>query len=172
MTTPDAPPAAAAADAPPQVTTFATTVTSLVVNPQMTGVNMSFNTSVAVRCQLQVGASSGTYPTKGPITTQVKASNHTLTMGGLTANTLYHYIVQFYDGAGNALDATADATFTTLAAPAGGTAPGTIIGPLIYGTGVPANSMGQDGNFYFRVDGGAGTAIYQRRAGTWVATAA
>lgn len=40
------------------------------------------------------------------------------------------------------------------------------------GQGVPPNALGTDGSFYFRYDGGAGTAIYQRRAGVWVATAA
>lgn len=43
---------------------------------------------------------------------------------------------------------------------------------LLAGTGVPTNSVGQNGDFYFRSDGGAGTAIYQRRGGVWVATAA
>lgn len=41
-----------------------------------------------------------------------------------------------------------------------------------YGTGVPANGSGQNGDLYIRADGGAGTTIYQKRAGAWVATAA
>jgi hypothetical protein len=164
------PPAVTTTDAPSQ---FATTVSSLVVTPQMTGVNVAFNTSVAVRAQLQIGTASGTYTTFiGPITTQPRASGHNLYGYNLANNTLYHYIIQFYDTTGTALDATADATFTTLAAPATGTAPGKIIGPLLYGTGVPANTMGTDGSIYFRADGAAGTTMYQRRAGTWVATAA
>lgn len=44
-------------------------------------------------------------------------------------------------------------------------------GSLRVGSGVPADSMGLDGDFYFRTDGGAGTAIYQRRTGAWVAVA-
>lgn len=38
--------------------------------------------------------------------------------------------------------------------------------------GVPPNALGQDGDVAFRRDGGAGTVIYQRRAGVWVATGA
>jgi hypothetical protein len=39
----------------------------------------------------------------------------------------------------------------------------------IYGnTGAPNNANGANGDFYFRADGGAGTTIYQRRAGAWV----
>lgn len=36
------------------------------------------------------------------------------------------------------------------------------------GTGAPSNTNGANGDFYFRSDGGAGTAIYQKRAGAWV----
>ena len=37
---------------------------------------------------------------------------------------------------------------------------------LLAGSGAP--SGGNDGDFYFRGDGGAGTSIYMRRAGVWV----
>lgn len=40
------------------------------------------------------------------------------------------------------------------------------------GTGVPAAGVGNNGDFYIRSDGGAGTCIYQKRAGVWVATGA
>lgn len=43
---------------------------------------------------------------------------------------------------------------------------------LFGGTGVPNNANGNNGDIYFRSDGGAGTTIYQRRAGAWVATGA
>lgn len=43
---------------------------------------------------------------------------------------------------------------------------------LYSGAGVPANATGNDGDLYFRTDGGAGTTIYQRRVGVWVATGA
>lgn len=39
---------------------------------------------------------------------------------------------------------------------------------LYAGTGVPSNANGINGDIYFRSDGGAGTAIYQKRAGAWV----
>jgi hypothetical protein len=42
---------------------------------------------------------------------------------------------------------------------------------LLGGTGVPAVGTGSNGNFYFRLDGAAGAAIYQKRAGAWVAVA-
>jgi hypothetical protein len=50
--------------------------------------------------------------------------------------------------------------------------PGTPVGSqqvaagLLAGTGVPIG--GNDGDFYFRGDGGAGTSIYMKRAGVWV----
>ncbi len=40
------------------------------------------------------------------------------------------------------------------------------------GSGVPSNALGANGDVYFRNDGGAGTTIYQKRAGSWVATGA
>lgn len=39
---------------------------------------------------------------------------------------------------------------------------------LTAGTGAPLNTDGQNGDFYFRSDGGSGTSIYQKRAGAWV----
>ena len=36
------------------------------------------------------------------------------------------------------------------------------------GSGAPNNANGNDGDFYFRSDGGVLTTIYQRRAGAWV----
>lgn len=42
---------------------------------------------------------------------------------------------------------------------------------LLAGNGIPTNANGLNGDIYFRGDGGAGTAIYQRRAGVWVAVA-
>jgi hypothetical protein len=40
---------------------------------------------------------------------------------------------------------------------------------LLGGTGVPVSATGSNGAFYFRLDGTAGAAIYQKRAGVWVA---
>jgi hypothetical protein len=37
---------------------------------------------------------------------------------------------------------------------------------LLAGSGVPTG--GNNGDFYFRSDGGAGTSIYMKRAGAWV----
>lgn len=39
---------------------------------------------------------------------------------------------------------------------------------LLAGEGAPSNGNGNNGDFYFRSDGGALTTIYQKRAGTWV----
>jgi len=39
---------------------------------------------------------------------------------------------------------------------------------LTAGTGAPSNADGQNGDFYFRSDGGASTSIYMKRAGAWV----
>lgn len=36
------------------------------------------------------------------------------------------------------------------------------------GTGVPPNGVGVNGDTYTRIDGGALTTIYQKRAGAWV----
>ncbi len=35
------------------------------------------------------------------------------------------------------------------------------------GAGAPADANGQNGDIYLRSDGGAGTTVYQRRAGVW-----
>jgi len=43
---------------------------------------------------------------------------------------------------------------------------------IFTGTGVPAAGLGANGDFFFRQDGAAGTCVYQKRAGAWVATAA
>jgi hypothetical protein len=43
---------------------------------------------------------------------------------------------------------------------------------LFSGAGAPASAQGANGDLYLRTDGGAGTTIYQKRAGAWVATAA
>lgn len=40
---------------------------------------------------------------------------------------------------------------------------------LIYGSGVPANTQGQNGNFYFRGDGSAGSNVYKKTSGAWAA---
>lgn len=46
---------------------------------------------------------------------------------------------------------------------------GSDVGPFISGgTGAPNNANGVNGDIYLRVDGGALTTIYQRRAGVWV----
>jgi hypothetical protein len=39
---------------------------------------------------------------------------------------------------------------------------------LLAGEGAPSNGNGNNGDFYFRSDGGALTTIYQKRAGSWV----
>lgn len=41
-----------------------------------------------------------------------------------------------------------------------------------HGFGVPSNTLGGNSDQYWRLDGGAGTTIYQKRAGAWVATGA
>jgi hypothetical protein len=101
--------------APPEVQALATTVTGLTVIPQTSGVTMSFTTTTAVRTQLQIGTTSGTYPNKYTIES-VPRTAHQVSAAPLAANTVYHYILQFMDQFGNLLDATADATFTTLTA--------------------------------------------------------
>ena len=39
---------------------------------------------------------------------------------------------------------------------------------LTAGTGAPSNADGQNGDFYFRSDGGASTSVYMKRTGAWV----
>ncbi|MGH2926640.1 MAG: hypothetical protein ACRDL8_00365, partial [Solirubrobacteraceae bacterium] len=56
-------------------------------------------------------------------------------------------------------------------APAASPALGGLAG-LWSGNGVPNNTYGANGDFYFRGDGASGSCIYQKRAGSWVATAA
>ncbi len=45
------------------------------------------------------------------------------------------------------------------------------VGTVYFVSGVPANAVGNNGDIAFRQDGGAGTAMYQRRVGVWVAVA-
>src|SRR5262252_1069866 len=111
--------AAEPASAPPQVGALATTVTNLVVTPQTNGVAVACTTSTPVRARLQIGLASGSYTTfTSDYGSAVISTQHLLYGWGLQPNTLYHYIIQWYDQNGVALDATADATFTTLATPA------------------------------------------------------
>lgn len=35
------------------------------------------------------------------------------------------------------------------------------------GNGVPDNAVGSNGNFYFRFDGGVGSNVYKKAAGSW-----
>jgi len=49
-----------------------------------------------------------------------------------------------------------------------GTAAG-LGGVIRSGSGVPANSLGADGDWYLRTDGSPGAALYQRRTGTYIA---
>lgn len=53
---------------------------------------------------------------------------------------------------------------------------GLVLGPaalsMYTGVGVPANTFGRQGEAYLRQDGGAGTTLYQFRAGAWAATGA
>src|SRR5215469_86199 len=153
-----------------EVAALATTVTNLVVTPQRSGVSVSCTTNTPVRGRLMIGTASGTYTTyTSPYGSAVIGIQHLLYGANLAAATLYHYIIQWYDQNGLALDATADATFTTLAAPAGGGFPGYIIANLANGTGVPANSIGNNGDYYFRLDGAASAHIYFKSAGAWTA---
>lgn len=46
----------------------------------------------------------------------------------------------------------------------------TLIGPLTWlrsGSGAPDNADGSNGDYYFRFDGGVGTHIYFKSAGSW-----
>jgi hypothetical protein len=97
------------------ISLLATTVSNLVVIPQTNGVTMGYTTNTAVRAQLQIGTTSGTYPNKFTIES-VPRTAHQCSGYGLSPATTYHYILQFIDQFGNLLDATADATFATLAA--------------------------------------------------------
>lgn len=40
---------------------------------------------------------------------------------------------------------------------------------LLIGAGVPASSLGSNGNVYIRTDGTAGSVIYQKSGGVWTA---
>jgi len=147
-----------------------TTVSNLVVTPQINGVSVACTTNTPVRARLMIGTASGTYTTyTSPYGSAVIGIQHLLYGANLAAATAYHYILQFYDQNGAALDATTDATFTTLAAPAGGAFPGYIIANLANGVGVPAASIGNNGDYYFRIDGAASAHIYFKSAGAWTA---
>lgn len=40
---------------------------------------------------------------------------------------------------------------------------------VIVGTGIPADGVGSNGNYYFRKDGSVGAHIYFKAGGTWAA---
>lgn len=40
---------------------------------------------------------------------------------------------------------------------------------LLSGSGVPGAGLGVNGDFYFRIDGAAGSSLYMKRAGAWAA---
>lgn len=123
-----------------QVEALATTVGNLVVTPQTTAVSVSFTTTTAVRAQLQIGTTSGTYPNKFTVES-VAGTSHLLSGYGLTAATTYHYILQFYDAFGNVLDTTSDATFaTTATAAAGPSGQSSLNGPPA-GGGISVNTV-------------------------------
>jgi len=125
--------------APPEVTQLATTVSNLVVTPSINGVSMSYTTNIAVRAQLQIGPSSGTYSSKFGIESVARTA-HVCSGYGLTAATTYHYILAFFDHNGVALDQTSDATFTTAATPAAApTSQGMVNGPPA-GGGISVNT--------------------------------
>jgi hypothetical protein len=149
-----------------------TTVTNLVVTPQTTAVMITCTTSAAVSGRLQIGTALGTYTTfTSGYDTMQPLTYHTLYGYGLAPATLYHYIIQWYDQNLNALDATADATFTTLAIPAAYAGGGMMLGgsPALYGgAAAPAAALGNNGDFFFNSTGAALTTIYQKRAGAWV----
>jgi len=123
-----------------QVQALATSVTNLVVTPSMGGVSVSFNTATAVRAQLQIGTNGTTYPNKFSIES-VAATAHLLSGYGLSPATTYHYILQFYDAFGNALDATTDATFATSAAPSAAPASQSMVNGPPAGGGISVNTV-------------------------------
>ncbi len=43
------------------------------------------------------------------------------------------------------------------------------VGTVYFVSGVPSNAIGNNGHIAFRLDGGVGTAMYQKRANVWVA---
>ena len=43
------------------------------------------------------------------------------------------------------------------------------VGTVYFVNGVPSNSIGNNGDYAFRKDGGAGTHIYFRSGGAWAA---
>lgn len=47
-----------------------------------------------------------------------------------------------------------------------------VVSQLYICTGIPNNANGANGDFALRSDGGAGSCVYQKRAGAWVATGA
>lgn len=113
-------------------------------------------------------------------------------LGG-AANDHYHFTQAQHDDLTDGGDTTLHKHLTIDGATIGGTTPGagtftnllvkTIFRPptdagalqtavAIYaGNGVPSNTNGSNGDFYFRGDGAAGTFIYHKAAGAWTAFA-
>ncbi|HSX00856.1 MAG TPA: Ig-like domain-containing protein, partial [Candidatus Saccharimonas sp.] len=114
--------------APATVTTPAPDTTPPVIGavssgtPTQTGATISWTTDEPATTQVEYGldTSYGSSTTLAP----ALVTNHSQTLAGLTASTLYHYRVKSADAAGNAA-VSADATFTT-ADPVADTTPPTV----------------------------------------------
>lgn len=130
-------------------------VTDLVVTPSAGGVSLSYLTDVAVRGQLQIGTASGDYPMLFTLET-APVTSHSASGYGLTPGTAYHYVIQFYDHLGTAVEATDDATFTTATA-----TPGSGSEQLSTVNGPPAGSACSINTANGDVEAGGDTTIGQ-----------
>ncbi len=124
-----------------------------------TGAVISWTTNEASNTQVEYGLTTS-YGTSSTLNTSL-VNNHSVTLSGLTANTLYHYRVKSKDVAGN-LATSADYSFTTVALPTG---------KSYTPTGITITRGTVSGNYtYLNNNDGAYLTITGTKSGTTYAT--
>ena len=90
-------------------------ISSISANPSQSSVTITWTTDKAANSQVQYGTTAS-YGLSSPVSDSGGVTSHSVTLSGLTANTVYHFSVKSIDSSGD-LASSPDQTFTTQAAP-------------------------------------------------------
>lgn len=112
------------------------------------------------RANANLASLYNTSSTAGSVTLQLRG-------GGTAGQT---YLMYGLDGSGNNISRLNDKGELSVKKLQPGSDAGTLqfTNGIFMGTGAPSNANGTNGDFYFRIDGGGGTSVYMKRAGSWV----
>jgi hypothetical protein len=94
-------------------------LTNVVATPSVNGVTIAWDTSENANGQFDYGTTTA-YGSSSPLVSGFVLTHFSITVGGLAANTAYHFRCRSADPSGN-IGLSTDGTFTTL--PSGGTPP-------------------------------------------------